>query len=105
VTLRAVQKAIHSGRIHREPDGRVNSDEADREWSQNTRLGVPYVAAEGPPNFTEAEAWLEALECPELPDPGDELERCCADPVRQSVCVYTESSYRQRAATGWIDRG
>jgi len=37
VSLAAVQKAISSGRIHREDDGSIDSDRADLEWEANTR--------------------------------------------------------------------
>jgi len=33
-----VQKAIASGRISTQPDGRIDSEIADREWQENTRL-------------------------------------------------------------------
>src|SRR5215469_4234029 len=38
VALAAVQKAIASGRISTQPDGRIDSEIADREWQENTRL-------------------------------------------------------------------
>jgi hypothetical protein len=37
VAVRAVQKAIESGRISTLPDGRIDSDVADTEWAQNTQ--------------------------------------------------------------------
>ena len=36
VSLAAVQHAVQRGRIHRNPDGMIESDRADREWEQNT---------------------------------------------------------------------
>ena len=32
----AVQKAIKQGRIHLTPDGRIDVDQADRDWERNT---------------------------------------------------------------------
>lgn len=39
VTHRAVQKAIRSGRISAEPDGRIDPAKADSMWNANTRPG------------------------------------------------------------------
>jgi pyruvate/2-oxoglutarate dehydrogenase complex dihydrolipoamide acyltransferase (E2) component len=39
VSLAAVQKAIHSGRITPTADGLIDSDRADAEWSAKTRPG------------------------------------------------------------------
>jgi len=36
VTLTAVQLAVKGGRITRRPDGLIDTDQADREWEQNT---------------------------------------------------------------------
>lgn len=36
VTLRAVQKAIHSGRIATSPEGKIDPSQADAEWDRNT---------------------------------------------------------------------
>ena len=36
VHLNAVQTAVNSGRIHKTKDGRINVDEANREWFMNT---------------------------------------------------------------------
>ena len=36
VRLNAVQTAITSGRIHKTPDGKIDVDEANREWFMNT---------------------------------------------------------------------
>lgn len=35
-SLRAVQKALETERIHAEPDGRIEPDRSDREWASNT---------------------------------------------------------------------
>ncbi len=39
VSLAAVQKAIHSGRITPTSDGLIDSDRADAEWNAKTRPG------------------------------------------------------------------
>jgi hypothetical protein len=39
VSLTAVQKAIHSGRISTTADGKIDSDRADTEWKAKTRPG------------------------------------------------------------------
>jgi hypothetical protein len=39
VSLTAVQKAIHSGRIATTPEGMIDSDRADTEWKAKTRPG------------------------------------------------------------------
>ncbi len=39
VSLAAVQKAVHSGRISPNPDGLIDSERADAEWSAKTRPG------------------------------------------------------------------
>lgn len=36
VRLNAVQTAINAGRIHKEPDGRIDVDSANKEWFMNT---------------------------------------------------------------------
>lgn len=36
VSLKAVQKAIESGRITKTPDGKINPEQADAEWARNT---------------------------------------------------------------------
>jgi hypothetical protein len=43
VELSAVQKAIKTKRISTQPDGRIDSEQADVEWEQNTRHRVPPV--------------------------------------------------------------
>jgi hypothetical protein len=57
VSLAAVQKAIHSGRITPNADGLIDSDRADAEWNAKTRPGqrrakaaavVPREPAEAP---------------------------------------------------------
>ncbi len=41
VALSAVQKAIASGRIHPEPDGRIDPIKADAQWDRHTRTSQP----------------------------------------------------------------
>ena len=36
VSHTAVEKAVKQGRIHLTPDGRLDVEAADREWSRNT---------------------------------------------------------------------
>jgi pyruvate/2-oxoglutarate dehydrogenase complex dihydrolipoamide acyltransferase (E2) component len=56
VSLAAVQKAIHSGRITPTADGLIDSDRADAEWNAKTRPGqrraksaaAPVPSAEAP---------------------------------------------------------
>ena len=48
VALSAVQKAIETGRISTQPDGRIDSEQADVEWEQNTTRHAPPVANRGP---------------------------------------------------------
>lgn len=47
VALSAVQKAIKSGRISVQPDGRIDSAQADIQWAQNTERHAPPVAQRG----------------------------------------------------------
>ncbi len=44
VALSAVQKAIETGRISTQPDGKIDSEQADVEWEQNTRRHAPPAA-------------------------------------------------------------
>ena len=44
VALSAVQKAIASGRIHPEPDGRIDPIKADAQWDRHTRTSQPSTA-------------------------------------------------------------
>ena len=41
VALSAVQKAIATGRIHPEPDGRIDPAKADAQWDRHTRTAQP----------------------------------------------------------------
>jgi hypothetical protein len=50
----AVLKAIKTGRIHREPDGRIDSDVADREWTANTNQAKPLNSISGDPKHRRA---------------------------------------------------
>lgn len=47
VALSAVQKAIETGRISTQPDGRIDSDRADVEWEQNTTQHAPPISKRG----------------------------------------------------------
>ena len=47
VAVSAVQKAIETGRISTQPDGRVDSEQADIEWEQNTTRHAPPVTKRG----------------------------------------------------------
>jgi hypothetical protein len=48
VTLKAVQKAIQSGRIKTTPDGKIDVGQADLEWERNTGPKVRRTAASAP---------------------------------------------------------
>jgi hypothetical protein len=50
VTLKAVQKAIESGRIHTTADGKIDAAQADAEWARNTGPKVRQTAAAPPPS-------------------------------------------------------
>jgi hypothetical protein len=43
VALAAVQKAIESGRISTQPDGRIDPEIADIQWAETTRWGAPNI--------------------------------------------------------------
>jgi hypothetical protein len=47
VALSAVQKAIKSRRISVQPDGRIDSGQADIQWERNTAQHAPPVAQRG----------------------------------------------------------
>lgn len=47
VALSAVQKAIETGRISKLPDGRIDSEQADAAWEQNTTRRAPPIAKRG----------------------------------------------------------
>mgnify|MGYP001039313779 CR=1 FL=1 len=51
VTLRAVQKAIQSGRIRPTPEGKLDPAQADADWERNTgpRAGVSIAFPSPPP--------------------------------------------------------
>lgn len=49
VTLKAVQKAIQSGRIRTTADGKIDAGEADSDWERNTGPKVRPTAASAPP--------------------------------------------------------
>ena len=47
VALSAVQKAIETGRISAQADGRIDSEQADVDWEQNTTRHAPPIAKRG----------------------------------------------------------
>ena len=47
VALSAVQKSIETGRISTQPDGRIDSEQADVDWEQNTTRHAPPIAKRG----------------------------------------------------------
>ena len=56
VALSAVQKAIATGRIHPEPDGRIDPIKADAQWDRHTRTAqptTPRVTTTRPPPVTQ----------------------------------------------------
>ena len=56
VALSAVQKAIATGRIHPEPDGRIDPAKADAQWDRHTRTAqptTPRVTTARPPPVTQ----------------------------------------------------
>lgn len=66
VPLSTAYKAVKSGRITRDPDGKIDPDRADREWAENTRPRidgrVPIPQGEAPGSLAdEDDAMLEAL--------------------------------------------
>ncbi len=58
VSHRAVQKALRSGRIVAEPDGRIDAIRADAMWSANTR---PRGAPPSPADLEAAQARAKAM--------------------------------------------
>ena len=56
VSLAAVQKAIHSGRITPNADGLIDSDRADAEWAAKTRPGQRRARSAPPAAREPAEA-------------------------------------------------
>jgi hypothetical protein len=56
VSLAAVQKAIHSGRITPNADGLIDSDRADAEWAAKTRPGQRRTRSAPPAVREPAEA-------------------------------------------------
>jgi hypothetical protein len=63
----AVLKAIRSGRIHRLPDGKVNSETADHEWAENTNPAKPSNSVTGDPKHRRGPGEPPR---PTLRDPG-----------------------------------
>jgi len=65
VSLTAVQLAVKQGRVTRRPDGLIDTDQADREWEQNTnhaqaRYGPRKKKGEGPASSTAATGHIQA---------------------------------------------
>ena len=65
VSLKAIQKAIESGRIRTLPDGKIETEEADRDWARNTG---PRAGAK-PPEQPRASPITQSFESPR-PDGG-----------------------------------
>lgn len=57
VGLSTVQKAISSGRISVLPDGRIDSDAADRDWEANTHKRGPVVPARRQPQEEDSDGF------------------------------------------------
>ena len=55
VALSAVQKAIQKNRIHKLPDGKIDSDAADAAWKRNTTKYVPAVTRSTSTRHSEVE--------------------------------------------------
>lgn len=49
VSLKAVQKAIHAGRIRTTSDGKVDVEQADADWERNTGPRQRSIAPSSPP--------------------------------------------------------
>jgi hypothetical protein len=49
VTLKAVQKAIQSGRIRTTGDGKIDVEQADADWKRNTGPRQSSIASSSPP--------------------------------------------------------
>jgi hypothetical protein len=61
VSLAAVQHAVQRGRIHRHPDGMIDTDRADREWEQNTLHSNARYDQRGVPKKKRAGDCLQPL--------------------------------------------
>lgn len=59
VTLKAVQKAIESGRIHPNADGKIDPDRADAEWARNTGPKARRIASTPNPAPTRGQPRAE----------------------------------------------
>ena len=73
VALSAVQKAIASGRIHPEPDGRIDPIKADAQWDRHTRTAqptTPRVTTTRPPPIAQHASPPAAP--PPMPQPSDD---------------------------------
>ncbi len=65
VSHTAVQKAIKQGRIHPAPDGKIDVDQADRDWNRNSipvnapKRAAKSDAAAGGPTYAQSRAVRE----------------------------------------------
>jgi len=55
MTLKAVQKAIESGRIHTTADGKIDASQADAEWARNTGPKVKRTPSPPSASATQSE--------------------------------------------------
>lgn len=96
VSLRAVQKALASGRIAAREDGRLDADVADRNWARNTaprprpaskpvsRVPIKEVASPASPQSSHHHSDPPRREPPEPPKLESGLEYSKARAVRES---------------------
>jgi hypothetical protein len=62
VSLAAVQKAIKAGRIRTAADGKIDVEQADRDWERNTNYGGPVATGDGSvsgPSYAQSRAVRE----------------------------------------------
>jgi len=62
VSLAAVQKAIKLGRIRTTADGKIDVEQADRDWERNTNYGGPVAAGDAivsGPSYAQSRAVRE----------------------------------------------
>lgn len=79
VRLNAVQTAISSGRIHKTADGKIDVDEANKEWFMNTD---PAKSRKADPLLRE-QPKLQKPECPVFSKPKPQIfiiGRCLLKP-------------------------
>jgi hypothetical protein len=83
VSLKAVQKAVQAGRIRLTPEGKIDREEADRDWERNTRAAArPVPVAMPAPARPEPE--LQSSAPPRSEAPGGALEYARARAVRET---------------------